>query len=203
MGICDDRALEVMSISPFFSPPPSSFLPSFLPSFATSDHAPPEKKTIHFNTFSIFLETTTTTRRRTAFYVCIPCLYISRHQKNMKSSPLPAHLIQPASYAQTSYPLATSAASHVPQRFVLPSNSPTVSKRELCSDQKGFFDHLKSRSLIISVSIFDYQYHCWLYRHILIHLSVFVSHHLNMFMFVVHRRFVSLFSKHLKSLRAT
>lgn len=67
----------------------------------------------------------------------------------MKSSPLPAHLIQPVLYAQTSYPLATSAASHVPQRFVLPSNI-TVSKRELCTDQKGFFDHLKSRSLMIS-----------------------------------------------------
>jgi hypothetical protein len=52
----------------------------------------------------------------------------------MKSSPLPHHIL----------PLATSS---IPPKFRLVLNE---KERTLCADQKGFLDHLKTRSLIIS-----------------------------------------------------
>lgn len=74
----------------------------------------------------------------------------------MKSTPIPAHLIAPtldASLGKQQYVLATSAVS-VQDRLVLPKiNKKTFASVDgLCADQKGFFDHLKLRSLILSVS---------------------------------------------------
>jgi hypothetical protein len=67
---------------------------------------------------------------------------------------------------QENFILATSAANQLQQHagsldtFALPSNDKSSrdaaageTSNQLCSDQKGFLDHLKPRSLFISVSI--------------------------------------------------
>ena len=67
----------------------------------------------------------------------------------MKRQPLPPHLIEPKISFQI---LATSAfTNHAHERFTLP-NKLSGSSRELCCDQRGFFEHLSTKSLFISTT---------------------------------------------------